>query len=96
MKEIKNIKDLKLFWDAFHNCYGEGIYIKSNMHPCGWDYVDLTCFYDECDMIEETLTITDFSGGVYDWHTYEGWTPFSMLKDLEENWCFEKNQIDWV
>lgn len=95
-KAIETEEDLKLFWDAFHNVYGEGIFIKSDMHPCGWDYVDLTCFYDEYDMMEETLVVNDFSGGRYDWHYYEGYTPFQMLKDLGENWRFERSQIDWA
>ena len=96
MKAIKTEEDFKKFYKAFREVYGEGIYIKSNMHPCGWDWVDLSGFYDVYDMMEEPLTIDDFSNGNYDWHTYEGWSPFQMLKDLEENWAFEIEDIDWV
>lgn len=95
-KAIKTKEDLKLFWDAFHNVYGEGIYIKADLHPCGWDYVDLSFYYDVDEMMEMALDIENFSYGYYDWHPYVGFTPFEMLKAVGENWCFERNQIDWV
>ena len=96
MKIISTMKDLKDFWDVFYNCYGEGIYIKCDIHPCGWDWVNLRNFYDIYDMIDDQLSVADFSGGYYDFHPYDGYTPFEMLKDLGKNWCFERNDIDWL
>lgn len=96
MKAIKTEKDLEKFWDAFYNVYGEGIFIKADVHPCGWDYVNLKYFDNTYELMKETLGLENFSNGYYDFHPYDGYTPFEMLKDVGENWCFEINQIDWI
>lgn len=94
-KPIKTKEDLKLFADCLFNYY-DGFYVKSDAHPCGWDYIDTTGLVDIEDLMNLPIITEDISNGNYKWHFYEDMSVFDILKEVGKDWCFEKEEINWI
>lgn len=73
-----------------------GIYVRSDNHPCGWDFISFEDFESPSDMFEHPLENYEVSGGCYDCSTFEGMTIEEVIKDMTgtSGWCFELSGVD--
>jgi len=79
--------------DVFCN----GIYIKSDNHPCGWDFIDFDDTDIECtdDVMDQPIVVEAFSNGNYFSHDLEDKTLFEIIQAVGMNgWCFEISGVD--
>lgn len=84
-------------FNAAKNVFGDGIYVESNVHPCGWDFVSFKD-YKDYEEIEDNygFYLDDISNGIYNEHPFEDRTLLNILEEVEmDGWCFEKQQISW-
>ncbi len=76
---------------AAKKVFSDGIYVESNKHPCGWDYI---CF-EHCDIEDaeyfevDCEMINDF---VYETHELDGKTIKWVINN--KKWAFELSQLD--
>jgi len=71
-----------------------GIYVKSEGHPCGWDFIsfeDMECSDDVECMPIEAYSISNGYGS----EIYQGMTLLEILQECHGRVAFEKDQIDW-
>jgi hypothetical protein len=99
MKEYTKInkKYARNVFEVAKEVFGGGIIVKSDVHPCGWDFISFED-YDNYDMIEENcgFVINDISNAIYDYHPFEGKTLLDILEEAGMNgWVFEESQINW-
>lgn len=75
--------------------FGEGIYVPSNCHPCGWDFINFTYVFDSEDDVEDNVFYgSDISNG-YGNEEFSNCTLLEILKKVHGQVAFELNQIDW-
>ena len=77
--------------------FADGIYIKSDNHPCGWDFIDFTYADLEVadDVMDQPISIDCFSGGNYECHELEDKTLYEIIEAVGMNgWCFELSGVD--
>lgn len=76
-----------------------GIYVKSDAHPCGWDFINFECSELETasDVMDVKFDIGDISGGNYTYHDFEDKTLFEIITEVGMNgWCFEiSGTVSW-
>ena len=70
---------LEEIYDAAMNVFCHGIYIKSNKHPCGWDFIDFECISEDESILKYKFDVNDISDGCYNEHIYEGLTLKEIL-----------------
>jgi hypothetical protein len=75
-----------------------GIYVPSNYHPCGWDFIS----FDNIDELSQgkydanyIFNNYDICQGVYDEHEYEDCTLRDILEQTNGKMAFELSTIDW-
>jgi len=90
-----NIRDVI---SAAKEIFCNGIYIPSDYHPCGWDFIS----FEDIDKDEEgnydvgyIFKIYDISGGNYDIHDYTDCTLQEILEKTDGKFSFERSGIDW-
>lgn len=95
-KHIFNSEEfLENMFDAAKNTFCDGIYVLSDQHPCGWDFISFENFEVESDLWEQPIDSTDVSGGCYSFSDFEDSTVQMVLDKVgEEGWCFEKSGVD--
>jgi len=71
----------------------DGIYVPSNAHPCGWDFISFEDI-DEWSVAEEPISYYCISNG-YGSEDYGDCTLLEILKKVHGQVAFELNQIDW-
>lgn len=74
-----------------------GIYIKSDMHPCGWDFINFedTDLETSEDVMDIPIEINAFSRGSYSYHDLEYKTLFEIIQEVGmSGWCFEISGTD--
>jgi len=82
-------------YSAAKNIFCNGIYVKSNAHPCGWDFISFEFASSVKDMFKEEVQVEDISGGCYNYHDYEGKSVAEILSIVgEKGYCFEINNAD--
>jgi hypothetical protein len=81
---------------AAREYFADGIYVKSDNHPCGWDFIDFQyCLECSSDVMDQPIGISEISGGNYGYHAFEDKTLFEIIKDVGMNgWCFEISGVD--
>lgn len=73
----------------------DGIYVKSDAHPCGWDFISFEDFECSADLSEQPIECSVISGGCYDYHDYEGMSVEAVIKKVgTTGWCFELSGVD--
>lgn len=89
--------DNKVLEDIY-NCAMEvfchGIYVKSDKHPCGWDFLNFQDI-DKEEILEYMFDLDDICEGCYSEHEFEGLTLKEILIKAEGHFCFEVQDIDW-
>ena len=76
--------------DTFYN----GLYIKSDIHKCGWDFLSFDKFKCLSDIFNEQLVAEDFNENYY-FHEYEDLTLGEILDIVgDDGWCFEISGTD--
>jgi hypothetical protein len=76
--------------------FGDGIYIPSDMHQCGWDFITFECISkSKDDILSYQFDNWDINDGNYDEHPYIGKTLKEILEITNTKFAFELNQIDW-
>lgn len=76
-----------------HFC--DGIYVKADSHPCGWDFISFERMECSNDMFYMETDIDVISGGNYISHEFEGKTVEQIIKEVGMNgWCFEIIGVD--
>ena len=79
------------------DCFGNGIYIKSDNHPCGWDFIDfdLADLEVRYDVMVQPIPIDAFNDGNYSYHKLEDKTLYEIIKSVGmTGWCFEISGVD--
>jgi hypothetical protein len=71
----------------------DGIYVPSNAHPCGWDFISFEDV-NEWSVAEEPILYYCISNG-YGSVDYDGHTLLEILKKVHGQVAFELNKIDW-
>ena len=90
---------LKDIYNAATQAFCGGIYVKSDKHPSGFDFIS----FDELDIAEDILdyeiSYSDVSGGIYDDHDFDSMTLKEILESVwtedNDNYAFEQGQISW-
>lgn len=73
----------------------DGIYVKSDAHPCGWDFISFEDFETSDDLFEQPFGIHYINNGRYDYHEFEDKTVEDIIKKVGANgWCFEISGVD--
>jgi len=78
---------------AANRYFCNGLYVKTDdIHPCGWDFIELAYFED----VDETpISLEDINDGIYYQHPYAGLTVLELLKTVgREGFCFEMSGVD--
>lgn len=75
-------------WDCMKKVFCNGLYVVSDQHPCGWDFIA----FDTVE-IQDPISLSNISHGNYDSHPLEGLTFIEMLERVEKFW-FEVGHID--
>ncbi len=86
---------LEEIYDCAMNVFCHGIYVKSDKHPCGWDFLDFEYISENESILEYKFGVSDISNGCYEDHIYEGLTLKEILIIAEGKFCFEFQDIDW-
>lgn len=74
--------------------FAEGIYVPSDAHPCGWDFIDLSDIECSDDVDSVEMCPADISNG-YGSEEFCDKTLLEILKIVHGQVAFEKSQIDW-
>jgi len=74
--------------------FAEGIYVPSDAHPCGWDFISLEYYEVEDDVEEQPIESYEISNG-YGSEEFADCTLLEILKKVHGQVAFEKSQIDW-
>lgn len=73
----------------------DGIYVKSDTHPCGWDFISFENFECSADLSEQPIELDAISGDCYHYHDYDGMTIEEVIKKVGAGgWCFELSGVD--
>lgn len=75
--------------------FGDGIYVKCGVHPCGWDFINFE--YMECsdDMFNFQIGVDEISNGYYDYHNFKGMTIEKIIHTVGmKGWCFDISNVD--
>lgn len=85
-------------YNAATKSFGDGIYVPSDGHPCGWDWIDFE-FVDPFDAGEDNIFVYTFGGSDisngYGSEDFEDKTLLEILKVVHGQVAFELDQIDW-
>lgn len=72
-----------------------GIYVKSDAHKCGWDFISFEDMECSDDAFEQPIGISEISGGNYGYHDYEDMTLEDIIATVGiHGWCFEISGVD--
>ena len=83
-------------YDYAMNVYCHGIAVPSDVHPCGWGWLDFEGIIDENEILEYKFSLSDISNGIYEEHDYEFLTLKEILIKTEGRFLFELNTwINW-
>ncbi len=94
MKEFdkKYIEDI---YNGAKDYFCDGIYVKSNAHPCGWDFISFEYMDCSSDAFDLPIGVEAISGGCYDFHDYEDMTLEDIITTVGiHGWCFEISGVD--
>lgn len=73
----------------------DGIYVKSDQHPCGWDFISLEDLECSEDAFSVGIEIHSISGGNYYSSEFEDNTMEEIIKKVGvDGWCFELSGAD--
>lgn len=84
---------LEEVYECAVNVFCKGIYVKSDKHPCGWDFITFEWVSE--DFLEYKFELCDISDGCYDDHDFEGLTLKEILIKADGKFSFEIQNIDW-
>lgn len=88
-------EDIRDIFEIAKLYYCDGIYVKSNAHPCGWDFISFEDFEISDDMFGQPISIFSISNGHYGYHDYEGKTVEEVIKEVGmQGLCFEVSGVD--
>lgn len=91
---MENYK-IEIVFDAAKEYFGDGIYVKSGQHPCGWDWISFESIDDYDELFSHEIEIFDISNGIYYNHEFEGLTiPIILGIVGESGFCFELSGVD--
>lgn len=80
-----------------HQFFGDGIYVKSDNHPCGWDFISFEMFEVPSDMLDEPLDNNAINDGNYDYSDFENKAMLDVLKMVGmQGWCFERSGVEFL
>ena len=73
----------------------DGIYVKSDAHPCGWDFISFGNVETSEDAMTLPIEVNDISNGCYDYHDYDGKTVYEIIETVGmRGLCFEISGVD--
>jgi hypothetical protein len=80
--------------DVFSN----GIYVPSDKHYCGWDFISFEDIStnSRISILTDTFDIFAITNGCYEEHEFEGKTLKEVLILTDGVYEFEKENIKWV
>lgn len=71
-----------------------GIYVRSDTHLCGYDFISFEKFFDINDFVNGYIDLTDISGGIYIKHEFDGLTIPEVLEKVgRRGFSFELSNI---
>jgi hypothetical protein len=86
-------------YKAAKRYFCNGIYVKSDAHPCGWDFINFE--HSEMETPSDVMDIVfgseHISGGNYAYHDFEDKTLFEIITTVGlDGWCFEiSGTLNW-
>lgn len=73
----------------------DGIYVPSDMHPCGWDFISFENIEMEDDILDYKFSDSDVSNGNYAFCDFDECTLEEILEKTNGKYAFEIGQINW-
>ena len=86
--------------EVFHGIkevFGDGIFVKSAEHPCGWDFISCEQLEVQDDIYFVPIEISEISNYCYSSHPLENLTLAEIIKEVGmDGWCFELSGVDYL
>ena len=100
MSKLEKYTDEKVLqiYNSAIKYFCNGLYVKSDKHPCGWDYIsfeDIDQDDEEYDVFNYIFSLADINDYIYDDHDFDGKTLKEILESIGDNWAFEISGINW-
>ena len=95
MNGVNNEQWLQVLLQTAREFYSNGVYVKSFQRPCGWVFISFENLPSAKDMDEQALQPKDFEPFAMIYDEYYGLTVRSIIDAVGDDWCFEKERIDW-
>jgi hypothetical protein len=99
VKEGVDFKDpevLQQIYTGAMKVFGQGILVPSDVHICGWDWIDFNSIDEDENILEYKFDIRDISNGIYDRHNFSGLTLKEILIKTEGRFLFNINcDVNW-
>lgn len=88
---------LSELFESAKEYFCNGIYVLSDQHPCGWDFISFENFEAESDLWKEPILDSDISNGCYILSNFENMTVQDVMNEVgPEGWCFEISGVDFL
>lgn len=96
MIDCKNDENIKDIYDCTMTMFSHGIAVPSNVHPCGWDWLDFDYVGGEEYIANHRFARFEISNGICEYHEYENLTLQDILEITKGRFLFEINtNVDW-
>lgn len=92
-KEINNEYLEKVYY-GIKEVFCGGIFVKSDEHPCGWDFINCEQLETQDDIYRFKIEVSEISNYCYNSHPLENLTLAEIIKEVGmDGWCFELSGV---